>query len=516
MVELVMSTETTSNGLPEREFEDIQRLVRYGNGHLPEACFMLLQVRDASAARDWLQAAPVTNVEQAGSRPERALQVAFTAAGLQALEVPAAVIQDFSDEFIVGMNGDVNRSRRLGDIGANAPEHWQWGNTATPQVLLMLYAQTDSLQSWIDSIEDDSFAGAFEIQQKLLTSTLGPNEPFGFMDGISQPEIDWKDQLSTDLHERNEYTNKLKTGEILLGYRNEYGLYTDRPLLDANAEPAAEILPPAEDQPDLRDLGRNGCYLVMRQLDQDVPGFWQFVDQTSGGDEAEREQLASAMVGRSRDGTPLVAGSSKAASKSDRDNKPENNGFNFDLDPLGHQCPVGAHIRRANPRTGDFAPGTTNLIIRLLRTLGFCRRHPNEDLISSTRFHRLLRRGRAYGPGLAPADAVKTNAAKAERGLHFICIGANILRQFEFVQNAWLMNSKFAGLAGESDPLMGNRETLFSGEATNGFTRPRAGAPAQCPSGLPQFITVKGGAYFFMPGLKALRFIATHPGGDSK
>jgi len=291
-------------------------------------------------------------------------------------------------------------------------------------------------------------------------------------------------------------------------------LYTDRPLLNPNDAPAAEILPPAEDNPELRDLGRNGCYLVMRQLEQDVPGFWKFVDSASGGGAEEREQLASAMVGRTRDGSPLIDDSRQSDNAKD-DGAAASNRFNFDRDPLGHRCPVGAHIRRANPRTGDFPPATRGLILRLLRTLGFCRRHPNEDLISSTRFHRLLRRGRAYGPTLAPEDAIKKKVVKAERGLHFICIGANILRQFEFVQNAWLMNSKFAGLAGESDPLLGNREPLSGGETTDNFTMPRAGAPAKCVSGLPQFIRVRGGAYFFMPGLKALQFIARHPDESS-
>jgi len=511
-----MTTQSENSAQTGDEFADMQRLVRYGNGHLPEACFLLLQVKNAPAARGWLQNAPVTNAAEIDPRPPAALQVAFTAAGLQALEVPTDIIEDFSTEFIVGMNADVNRCRRLGDTGANAPSNWDWGNEVIPHLLLMLYAQTDELQSWIDTVEDAAFASAFEVQQKLVTATLGPKEPFGFVDGISQPEVDWSNRVSTDLHERNDYINKMKIGEVLLGYINEYGLYTDRPLLDPRLLPAAAILPRAEDNAALHDLGRNGSYLVMRQLDQKVAEFWQFVDSASGGVAAEREQLAAAMVGRQRDGTPLIEAASTSASAEKENDTPPDNQFSFDFDPYGQQCPVGAHIRRANPRTGDLPPGTSGIISRLLRTLGFKRRHPNEDLISSTRFHRLLRRGRAYGPTLVPEDAISEDAIEAERGLHFICLGANILRQFEFVQNAWLMNSKFAGLAGESDPLLGNREPLFGGEATDRFTRPRAGAPARCHAGLPQFVTVKGGAYFFMPGLNALKFIATHADGDDK
>ena len=498
------------------EYADMQRLVRYGNGHLIEACFLLLQIRDASAARSWLQAASVTSAIRVDPRADKVLHVAFTAAGLNSLEVPESVINDFSDEFVAGMTGDENRSRRLGDIGNNNPVNWDWGNEELPHVLLMLYAQADGLRAWVEAIEDDSFAAAFEIRKSLHTEALGPNEPFGFADGISQPAIDWEGQLSTNIHERDRYTNKLKIGEILLGYPNEYGLYTDRPLLDPNAVPHAKILPLAEDNPDRRDLGRNGSYLVMRQLDQDVPGFWQFVDRESGGGEFEREHLASAMVGRKRDGTPLIRHSDKSISGIQSGDVPDNNQFVFDDDPFGHRCPIGAHIRRANPRTGDFPPGVTGLISRLVRMLGFGRRHPSDDLIASARFHRLLRRGRAYGPALSPQDAVKSNAPIAERGLHFICIGANLLRQFEFVQEAWVMSTKFAGLAGESDPLLGNREPLLSGESTDRFTLPQLNALTQCQNGLPQFVTVRGGAYFFMPGLKALQFISTHPGEENK
>lgn len=497
--------------IDEAEFADIQCLVRYGNGHLVEACFLLLQIRDASAARDWLQSASVTSALKSDPRPGKVLQVAFTAAGLHSLEVPASVIDDFSDEFVVGMTGDENRSRRLGDIGNNSPVKWDWGNEEMPHVLLMLYAEPNGLQDWLETIEDDGFAAAFEISKRMHTLALGPNEPFGFMDGISQPAIDWQGQLSTNLHERDSYTNKVKIGEILLGYTNEFGLYTNRPLLDPDVVPHAEILPRAGDNPDRRDLGRNGSYLVMRQLDQDVPGFWQFIDRESGSGESEREHLASAIVGRNRDGKPLIGNLEKSITGIESGDVPENNQFTFDDDPLGQRCPVGAHIRRANPRTGDFPPGVTGLISRLIRILGFGRRHPNDDLIAAVRFHRLLRRGRAYGPVISPEDAIKSNAPEAERGLHFICIGANILRQFEFVQNAWLMDTRFAGLAGESDPLLGNREPLLSGESTDHFTLPQVNKPAQRHNGLPQFVTVRGGAYFFMPGLKALQFISTHP-----
>ena len=76
------------------------------------------------------------------------------------------------------------------------------------------------------------------------------------------------------------------------------------------------------------------------------------------------------------------------------------------------------------------------------------------------------------------------------------------------VQGAWLANATFAGLGNEADPIVGSREEFPPGQPTDNFTRPRAEGPCARFSGLPRFVTVVGGAYFFLPGLRALRFIA--------
>jgi hypothetical protein len=146
---------------------------------------------------------------------------------------------------------------------------------------------------------------------------------------------------------------------------------------------------------------------------------------------------------------------------------------------------------------------------KLITMLGFGPKGFRDDLMSPVRFHRILRRGREYGPGLAPYDADEPAPIDdPKRGLHFICLNANISRQFEFLQNAWINSSKFSGLTGESDPLLGNREALPGCPFTNGFTQPQTEAVPKHRSGLPQFVTVKGGAYFFLPSLSALRFFA--------
>jgi hypothetical protein len=93
--------------------------------------------------------------------------------------------------------------------------------------------------------------------------------------------------------------------------------------------------------------------------------------------------------------------------------------------------------------------------------LGFGPRGFRDDLMSPVRFHRILRRGREYGPELFPQNALGPKPPDdPERGLHFICLNANISRQFEFLQNAWINSTKFSGLTGESDPLLGNRQPI--------------------------------------------------------
>ena len=124
----------------------------------------------------------------------------------------------------------------------------------------------------------------------------------------------------------------------------------------------------------------------------------------------------------------------------------------------GVACPFGSHLRRSNPRNGDY-PGRPSALAQVLITLGASSPDFRDDLMSPVRFHRILRRGREFGRDSTPDDALGPPASpEPERGLHFIGLNANIARQFEFLQNAWLANTTFADLAGESDPLIGTRE----------------------------------------------------------
>src|SRR5271170_5726466 len=262
------------------DFSDIQGLVRFGYRDLTEASFFLLKIRNAAAARAWLAAAPVSTAVELDTAPGTALQVAFTCEGLRALGMNEEVVAGFAPEFLAGMSQNFSRSRRLGDIGANSPKHWRWGGTETlPHMVAMFYARGGHLQSWIQSLQDRHWQDGVEILDCLTTSNLHNREPFGFADGVSQPTIDWKRERVPG-QDQIEYGNVVSLGEFLLGYPNEYSKYTDRPLLDAR-DPLAELLPVAEDAPDKRDLGRNGAYLVFRELQQDVRGFWRFANAST-------------------------------------------------------------------------------------------------------------------------------------------------------------------------------------------------------------------------------------------
>ena len=492
----------------EFDFSDVQGLLRFGYKHHTESAFALLRVRNRAAARAWLASAQVGTAAK-GPLPKTVLQIAFSADGLRELGVPASVLSAFAPEFVAGLGTDANRARRLGDVGDNDPARWEWGGPGgdgVPHVLVMVFALPGQLASFGQALESH-WAVPFELVRWLATTDMDGVEPFGFTDGVSQPEIDWSREILAEDHDSLAYRNLSCLGEFVLGYPNEYGRYTARPLLDP-AGPAAAHLPRAEDAPDRADLGRNGSYLVLRTLRQDVPRFWHFLHAQAGGDPAERQRIAEAMVGRKMDGQALVAPAPDAIVGIESDQRARN-GFTFDDDAAGLRCPVGAHIRRANPRNADLPHGTRGLISRALRILGFDSGALHEDAVASVRFHRVLRRGREYGRRMSPTEALAAASGQSETGLHFVCLCADLARQFEFVQGAWIAGTKFAGLPHESDPLLGNRLAAPDEPDTARFTMPRDGCPSRVVEGLPSFIDVVGGAYFFLPGVRALRYLVT-------
>ena len=500
------------------DYGDMQGLVRFGYADMTEACYILFKIKDPVAARAWIAGAPVTAAVEMNPPPPKALQIAFTAGGLRQLGVPEEVLSGFSAEFLSGMASEDSRSRRLGDMGRNAPNYWLWGiGDNVPHGVVMLFSESGQLEGWKKSIVGDSWQSGFEEIRCLTTSDMGGREPFGFIDGISQPDIDWQQQRSPSINcDQLQYSNVVCLGEFLLGYRNEYGRYTDRPLLDPQIS-GSEVLREAEDQRGKKDLGLNGTYVVMRQLQQDVRGFWQFLNKVSNGDSQQRYELAGAFVGRRLfDGSPLmplrsapIPGVGTSGSEQKRRQDTQGNQFTYDSDPEGAQCPLGAHIRRGNPRNADIPGNPIGLLAHLVRILGFGNTDLRGDLIASTRFHRLVRRGREYGEKLTPEEALQpAPPSDSERGLHFIAMNANIERQFEFIQNAWMMRTKFDGLTEESDPLLGNRQPVLGCPFADAFSVPKRNGLRRRILNLPQFVTVRGGAYFFLPSLRALQYLS--------
>jgi deferrochelatase/peroxidase EfeB len=285
-----------------------------------------------------------------------------------------------------------------------------------------------------------------------------------------------------------------------------------------------------------RDLGLNGSYLVYRQIAQDVRGFWRWVAKEAAHLGSATEELAETMVGRRLDGRPLEDLTRGRSIPGVEPDDSELNGFLFDTDPDGLGCPIGAHIRRANPRSGDAPAGRTSPLDYFLSMLGLTARRAHrptsstlpwprnttvwpfvrseDDVIASARFHRILRRGREYGRKIDRNQALDPATPDPEAGIHFLCLNANIARQFEFVQGAWIASAKFAALSGEQDPLLGNREPFPTSpiappQRTDGFSRPAAQPHCRHAIGLPQFAQIRGGAYFFLPGLAALKWIAS-------
>lgn len=516
---------------------DIQAIARTGFASLKAARYMLLRITEVDTARQWLRSlAPVSVADLSARHEEKICQIAFTAAGLRALGVGCDVVKRFAPEFVEGMAGNDNRSLRLGDTGANDPAKWNWGvGDREPHVLLMLFSDANAIDAFANWMLSDALIAGLSKVEVLSDADMGEIEPFGFKDGVSQPSFDWDRPRTPGTKADQDYTNLIALGELLLGYRNEYGLLTERPWLAAG-EKNAGLLPSGPR--DRHDLGRNGSYLIYRQLAQEVRGFWRWVNDEAARCDVKKEELAEAMVGRKLDGSPLADLTLDRSIPGVSAHHEGNNDFLFDTDPDGLSCPLGAHIRRANPRTGDMRGGRKGPLDTLLTMLGLTTRRDRDptsstlpwprnttvwpffrsedDAIASARFHRILRRGREYGTKLDRQAALAPGTVnEGERGIHFLCLNANIARQFEFVQGAWIASATFAALSGEQDPLIGNREPFPAppvadpGQRTDGFSRPAAPPHCRHASGLPQFVHVRGGAYFFLPGLTALKWITS-------
>jgi len=284
------------------DLADIQGIVARGYADLPFATYLVLSVDDPAAARDGL--GRLADVVTAAARPPggTATNVALTAAGIERIAPAVAGREGFSDQFVGGMV-EPHRSRVLGDVDDDDPGTWQWGGPGSDPVhaIVLAFARTPAdLTAHVTRLHDDVLGPGFRVVSRLDTTQLSEREHFGFHDGISQPIVE-------GLPRAADGGDVVRAGEFLLGYRNEYGQLTARPILPATADPSA-LLPRDPEGSGGADLGRNGSYLVFRQLEQDVEGFWRYIDRAvaASGDADGRELLAAKMVGRWPSGAPLV------------------------------------------------------------------------------------------------------------------------------------------------------------------------------------------------------------------
>jgi deferrochelatase/peroxidase EfeB len=470
---------------------EVQSLLFGGLGFLPYAGLTLWKLPPSTvAARSWLrELAPLVGYGDGrkvrdDDRISAVIQLALGASGLAALGLPEEGLRTFPPAFLDGMT-DPRRSRILGDVGASAPESWWWGQ-APPDAAVVVYAQTESafaeIRSTLAAVGERHGAElVHEVEMKVF-DRADNFEPFGFADGGSQPVIrgTYKGQKNGDpLH-------LVEPGEFILGYPDNRGNLPPGPTLPAIEDPGNE-LPVLDDSADFsraavnnsRDLGRNGSFLVIRQLEQDGAAFRAYCDG-----EAERlahrlgapyrvtpDFIAAKLVGRWRNGSPLVRAPYSA---SESPAIIAENSFQLGLeDPQGLRCPFGAHIRRANPRD-SLNPGSI-------------------DQIAISNRHRILRVGRKYlpGPGRNP-------------GLLFMCLNGDLERQFEFIQQTWL-NGPVISLSCPIT-LSGERDPLSASDGDGGFTIPTRDGPVKL-SPLQRFVTVRGGGYFFLPGKRLLTFL---------
>jgi Dyp-type peroxidase family len=395
-----------------------------------------------------------------------AVNVAFTHAGLAALGLEATVLDSLPEDFRQGMRA---RAPLNGDTGLNAPEHWDdaWQGAGV-HAWVGAYARSAAalgefntgFENWLATAAGTTLVGTQDVSRFHAdparpmhiddpASNAGKPvvlEHFGFRDGVSNPPVAGMpaDGPPTGIGRQNRdgSWSPIPAGEFLLGQVDVDG----------------EI--PAGPQPE--SLSRNGSFMVLRKLFQDVDAFRGYLRELSARSGVSADELAARLFGRRRDGTPLVDPSTL-------------NGFTFADDPHGRRCPLGAHLRRANPR--DSMGFETVLVDR----------------------HRILRAGITYGApvphGVAQADV----NGEAGQGLMFLAFNSSFAGQFEFVTQQWINFGNDQGQGNDRDPIVGVQmapaRMVIPGDGLR---------PTVVCAGLPQFVRLRGGDYFFLPGIAAV------------
>jgi Dyp-type peroxidase family len=519
------------------DLHDIQGsiLKPYGRYGFPKARFLFFRVDDGEKGRGFVRRlvsviTTSTPWVAAGSprgtpAPAVTTNVAFTYRGLRALGIPRDSLQTFPDEFAMGM-----RERRdiLGDDGKSAPEHWDpiWQREEPVHILIWINGQTPEevekrhreIRGWLagDSAGVEELVGhrgaagrddvAYQDASAIyIDGKPSAKEHFGYTDGISNPFFKGMSSHESSVLGGGKVTGRapqgrdgwepLETGEFLLGYKDE--------ALEEPEAPSPEL------------LSRNGTFLVYRKLHQNVGSFDRYLNEIGKDFPGGKEALAAKFAGRWRNGAPITTFPTEkeaddfsarwlrakeailaapdpaarlAAKQQFADLNAKFTAFDYAHDLAGGRCPVGAHIRRANPRGA----------------LEFGQKGAFETPGAISNRRRILRRGVPYG------DSSQERVDGGDHGVIFMALNASIRRQFEFVQQQWMVYGNDFRLANDKDPIVGNHADA-PGKQPDGRMVVQSDAKDPAPpffcSQIPRFVETRGGDYFFMPSLTALRMI---------
>ena len=413
---------------------------------------VLLRVDDARAGREYLRRL-LPHVDSAAnwwSAADPWLSIGISYSGLEALGVPRESLQSFPEAFRDGMAA---RAQLLRDEGVNDPKNWElpYGKG---EIHIGLSAFANSEEEWhrildVARKQFEGFSGVSVMNMQDFGAQPRDLNSLGYKDGIDQPAIE-----GSGVQPLPGQGRPIKAGEFILGYPGEGGVVASMP------------------QPDI--LGRNGTYVGFRKYQSRVGAFNRFL-RANGSTEEEQELLAAKLVGRWRSGAPLVLAPDVDNPALGADPQ-RNNDFAYADDPHGLKAPFGCHVRRLNPRDTSLTR------------------------LTDVNLHRLIRRGTTYGRPYDPND-VSEEADEVPRGAHFLFISAKAMATIEFLQQEWIDDGEFVGLDAERDPIIG----LQNDGAT--FTVPREPVRHRY-RGIETFNVLRGGEYFFMPSLSALKWLA--------
>jgi deferrochelatase/peroxidase EfeB len=421
------------------------------------ARYEFLTFRRPVNARTWLTGildrVGTAQAVRSSSLDSRWVTVAFTWNGLRAVGVNEVSLTSFPEEFRQGMAA---RAEILGTTGANHPDHWV-GGLAGPDLhaIVVLFAR-DVAERERCRQEHERFVSQCDGVAVLSSLDLEGIPPLDH----AHEHFGYRDRLSQPVIEGIDAEPTpgsgppIKAGEFFLGYPDEDGEHGGLP------EPET--------------LSRNGSYLAYLQLEEHVGAFRDFLRQ-HGETSEQQELIAAKLMGRWRSGAPLVLAPEKDAPELGADLQRTNDFAYEQADPYGYACPLGSHIRRMNPR----------------------------DTAVNIQRRKMIRRGGTYGPPL-PEDAPEDGR---ERGIAAFVGCASLVRQFEFAMNVWVNDPNFHELGNERDPFVGTQDGSYDVTIPTRPIRKKI-------TGLPAFTTVRGGAYFFLPGINALRYLTALGNGS--